>query len=125
MGNKTSNACPLSPVSVGDKIDSAVADISGEIQNLVEQSNLPKLNECLDKICDLYQAKIIGLEAKIAGDDWVAVDSYKDLPLGTWLVKMPVGDEHKLQIAYVHQNITFIGHCFAFDERRVTAYKSI
>jgi ABC-type phosphate transport system auxiliary subunit len=46
------------------KLISKIADIDGEIQELVHESKLPVLNKLLDKSNDLYIERIAELEAK-------------------------------------------------------------
>lgn len=57
---------------------------------------------------------------------WIAVNGYKDVPVGVWLVKL----EKDLCGSHVQTmkqcgNVSVIASVFAFDAPRVTAYMEI
>lgn len=59
--------------------------------------------------------------------NWIRVDSYKDLPVGTWLVavELPTGSTREYHIAEVADNMTTIGNHFAWDMPKVFKYKAL
>ena len=56
--------------------------------------------------------------------NWIPVNSYEDVPMGVWLVKLEndSGDLSPYQVLQRHPKCSIIGHFFAFDEARVIAY---
>jgi len=56
--------------------------------------------------------------------NWNPVNSYEDVPMGVWLVKLEVRQEdaNPYQVLQRHPKCSIIGHFFAFDEARVIAY---
>jgi hypothetical protein len=57
--------------------------------------------------------------------DWTPVESYKDVPMGFWLVKLETDMKCKYAILKRHENGSVVGDHFAFDSDRVIAYRSI
>ena len=59
--------------------------------------------------------------------EWIKVESYKDLPVGDWLVQVddPVFDTLILHTAAIRSNVGIIGGLFAFDQRDVIAYRPL
>ena len=47
------------------KLLSKIADIDGDIQELVHESTLPALNKLLDKSSDLFRKRIAELEKEV------------------------------------------------------------
>lgn len=58
-------------------------------------------------------------------NEWIQVDSYKDLPLGIWLARLDTADHCKYAIAEVYEKVTFVGDKFAFDAQKVIAYRDL
>lgn len=58
---------------------------------------------------------------------WIKVDSYKDIPIGDWLVQTeePVFDTLVMHTAAIRSNVGVIGGLFPFDQRRVVAYRPL
>ena len=56
--------------------------------------------------------------------EWISVESYRDIPVGTWQVATEArgSRDAETHIATVEKNVTIIGNCFAFDLPRVYAY---
>ncbi len=56
--------------------------------------------------------------------EWISVESYRDIPVGTWQVATEARGSRgaETHIATVAKNVTIIGNCFAFDLPRVYAY---
>jgi hypothetical protein len=54
---------------------------------------------------------------------WIRVSSYKEIPVGNWLVWMD-DDFHGsfVQSCCIRGNFQLIGHVFAFDAGKVVAY---
>ena len=59
-------------------------------------------------------------------DEWIPVDGYKNLPVGTWLVEIESESMFGfLHTANVGKNVTTIGGNFAFDVPKVVAYQAL
>lgn len=57
---------------------------------------------------------------------WIKVDSYKDIPVGSWLVQCDEPSHGCLfHVANVRENVTVIGGVFGFDQRPVVAYREL
>lgn len=56
---------------------------------------------------------------------WIAVDGYRNMPVGTWLVYIPSDPVLFFHVATVHSNITWIGGHFGFDMPEVTHYQEL
>lgn len=81
-----------------------------------------------DEICDQPHVLDYKVPVHAAPDPvWIHVDSWKDVPVGIWIVKIENSNRERnpYQIIEVLSNVAIIGHHFAFDENRVIAYKPL
>jgi len=55
--------------------------------------------------------------------DWIEVSSYKDIPIGNWLVQLEK-ESHgcDMQVIKRRENVSIIGDSFAFDHSKVLRY---
>ena len=60
-------------------------------------------------------------------DNWISVDSYKDVPIGRWLVQVEDHEysDNNMHVMTSRKNLTLIGNYFAFDMPRVIAYQPL
>ena len=65
--------------------------------------------------------------ADLKQSEWIKVDSFRDLPVGAWLVQLSEPHYHNvLHTAHVHPNVTIIGGSFGFDvDGDVVAYRAL
>jgi hypothetical protein len=66
------------------KLISKIADIDGEIQELVHESKLPVLNKLLDKSNDLYIKRIAELEKELESALYFNIDVIRCLSRIAW-----------------------------------------
>ncbi|AUR85578.1 restriction alleviation protein [Vibrio phage 1.076.O._10N.286.51.B7] len=82
--------------------------------------------DCVElQMSDWTMSKAVSLwNTRTPQSQWISVDGYENLPLGTWQVATEARGTRSAEthIATVENHVTLIGNYFAFDLPRVYAY---